>query len=241
MKVKINERLICVSPYISTTWDQVTFLQAQKEERGEKMTLILHLADGKIVAIPHLDSTLIDLAFAAHTQHMERTASVKGGGLFPSGFKEEEITVFPLRFGIGANLSTGEGMEAAFQHNSAQANAPSLPKEVCEKIAAIARILSNGDLANFPKAEPHCNCFHCQVARSIHNDKAGQETAEESVSDTDLCFRTWDITEAGEQLYNVTNPLDSREQYRVYLGTPLGCTCGEHKCEHIRAVLAHDD
>ncbi len=28
MKVKINEKLLCIPPYLSTTWDQVTFLQS---------------------------------------------------------------------------------------------------------------------------------------------------------------------------------------------------------------------
>ena len=34
------------------------------------------------------------------------------------------------------------------------------------------------------------------------------------------------------------DPLDPNEHYNVFLGTPLGCTCGEKDCEHIRAVLS---
>jgi PhoH-like ATPase len=47
----------------------------------------------------------------------------------------------------------------------------------------------------------------------------------------------WGIEQTAEQLYKVTNPLDANEQYNVFLGTPLGCTCGLKNCEHIRAVL----
>ena len=35
----------------------------------------------------------------------------------------------------------------------------------------------------------------------------------------------------------VTNPLDANEHYNVFLGDPIGCTCGQKNCEHIRAVL----
>ena len=60
---------------------------------------------------------------------------------------------------------------------------------------------------------------------------------EEIVSDAELHFREWDIKQLEKQLYNVTNPLDTTEHYQVFLGTPLGCTCGKTNCEHIRAVL----
>ena len=124
------------------------------------------------------------------------------------------------------------------QHNSAQGDAPDLPAELIQKIAGIAQIMAGGDLKNFPKPEPHCNCMHCQVARAIHNGEKEDEADEETVSDEDLQFRTWDISQSGEKLFTVTNPLDSDEHYNVFLGSPVGCTCGESHCEHIRAVLS---
>ncbi|MGH2612567.1 MAG: hypothetical protein ACRDFB_05905, partial [Rhabdochlamydiaceae bacterium] len=60
---------------------------------------------------------------------------------------------------------------------------------------------------------------------------------EEEVSDEDLKFRTWDIKQENDKLYSVTNPLDKKEHYNVFLGKPLGCTCGNKNCEHIQAVL----
>jgi hypothetical protein len=64
-----------------------------------------------------------------------------------------------------------------------------------------------------------------------------QEAKEELVSDDELKFRTWDISQSNEKLYIVSNPLDDHEHYSVYLGEPIGCTCGQKLCEHVRAVL----
>ena len=122
------------------------------------------------------------------------------------------------------------------QHNPDQANLPPMSPEVLKKITMIARVFGLEDTSALPKAEPHCNCVYCQVARSLHGEEASFEQIEE-VSDEDLKFRNWEIAQTGEKLYCVTNPLDTNEHYNVFLGTPLGCTCGSKNCEHIRAVL----
>jgi hypothetical protein len=77
--------------------------------------------------------------------------------------------------------------------------------------------------------------MHCQIAKALHGELP--EEQEEEVTDEDLKFRLWDIDQTGDKLYVVTNPLDSKEYYNVFLGDPIGCTCGEKNCEHIRAVL----
>jgi hypothetical protein len=59
----------------------------------------------------------------------------------------------------------------------------------------------------------------------------------EEISDDDLKFRDWEIAQTEANLYSVTNPLDPSEHYSVFLGEPLGCTCGSKNCEHIKAVL----
>ncbi len=242
MKVKISDKLICIPPFISTTWDQISFLQSEKELMGTRFTLFLHLKDGKVVAIPELDASIVDIAFSAHIQHLERTNAPKQDvqQKSPQGHLShlmgEGIATFPIRLGSANGM---EGIETAFQHNPAAAQTPNLPKEVVEKIAAIAKIITNGDLSGFPKPEPHCNCMHCQVARSIHNLPEHEDT-EETVTKEDLTFRTWEIEQSKDvdKLYVVTNPIDPKEQYSVYLGNPIGCTCGESHCEHIHAVLS---
>ncbi len=63
------------------------------------------------------------------------------------------------------------------------------------------------------------------------------ENLDEDVSEEELKFKMWDIEEIDETLFKVTNPLDANEHYNVYLGNPIGCTCGKKNCEHIKAVL----
>lgn len=250
MKVKINEKLICIPPYISATWDQVAFLQSEEDLDTHLFTLIIHLADGKVVQVPGLDSSLIDIAFSAHMLHLEtkkETSSSDKENDFPktiggflqqlTGLSPEQLSGMPIRFGI-AGAEGLPGMDV-MQHNQAQADSPNVPPEMLEKIGIMIKGLMNGDVSSFPKPEPHCNCTHCQVARTIHGVGKDDERigSEELVSEDDLKFRDWEISKNGENLYIVTNPLDNKEQYSVYLGTPVGCTCGESHCEHIKAVL----
>lgn len=245
MKVKISEKLLCIPPYVSTTWDQVTFLQSEKEGDSGRLALLLHLAEGQVICIPHLEPSLIEIIFSAHSQFLERHVTKKEEALqknaAPSlfGITPDQMAAFQLR--LNTNMPAMEGIENAFQHNPAQAHAPSLPQEMIEKIAAIAKIVTGGDLSSFPKPEPHCNCIHCQVSRSVHQLTSQDPLSEEeTVSDNDLKFRNWEITQNTDTLYTVTSPLDSREQYSVFLGTPVGCTCGQAHCEHIKAVLLSD-
>ncbi|NGX54851.1 MAG: hypothetical protein KR126chlam2_00471 [Chlamydiae bacterium] len=244
MKLKINEQLLCIPPFISTSWDQVSSMQTESDPSStEKLILIIHLSDSKVIKIPDLDSSLLEIIFAAHLKHLEKSSGQKeelskSPAAFIqnlTGLSPDQIASFPIKLGMPDGM---EGVENVLQHNSSQGDAPDLPAELIQKIAGIAQIMTGGDLKNFPKAEPHCNCMHCQVARAIHNGEEKVEGDEEIVSDEDLKFRTWDIAQSGENLYTVTNPLDAQEHYNVFLGSPVGCTCGESHCEHIRAVLS---
>lgn len=244
MKIKISDSIVCIPPHISTTWDHVTFIQSEKEEFGERWTLIFHLADGKVVRVPHLDASLVDIAFNAHMKYLETSGAQKeqakssAGFLNLTGLSPEQIGVLPLQFNIAGGLN---GMENAMQHNAAHADTPPVPREILEKISGIVKLITGGDTTAFPKPEPHCNCVHCQIARALHgksSQEEGKSEEEETVTEEDLKFRTWDIAPAGEKLYIVTNPLDPNEHYSVFIGSPVGCTCGEPHCEHIRAVLS---
>ena len=127
------------------------------------------------------------------------------------------------------------------QHSQAQANFPNLPQELITKIASVSKALGlDHQLENVAKAEPHCNCPYCQIARALHEEppiESSSTPKEEPVHEDDFKFREWDIKETGVNLYNVTNPLDQSENYQVFLGKPIGCTCGNKNCEHIKAVL----
>lgn len=224
MKAKIDSSIICIPPYISTTWDQVVFLQSEENSETGRLTLLLHLADGKVISVPNLDPSIVDIAFSSHLKHMEQKKSV----VFPS----EPFT--QLRVGLPGM----DNLSDALQHDLSKANTPNLPKEILDRIASVAKLVTGGDLDAFPKPEPHCNCVHCQLAKAVHGSPEVQEEALEPVSDEDLKFRTWDIHQNGEKLYLVRNPIDPLEQYNVFLGSPVGCTCGKKHCEHIKAVLS---
>lgn len=225
--MKINQKILNIPPYISTSWKNVTSLHV--EEKEGRTLLVVSLKDGSRIAVPNLGQTVIDSIFDAHSRHLETSSDLS--------YKEFPIDPtasfgFPLKIGAGGVESLGSVM----QHNPDQANSPNLPKEVLEKIAAVAKALGIDNPESLPRPEPHCNCMHCQIARVLHGDM--QDTLEEEpISDEDLKFRQWDIEHTEDKLYFVTNPLDKNEQYSVFLGEPLGCTCGQKNCEHIRAVL----
>lgn len=217
MKVKIDDKLICIPPFISTTWEQIAFLRSEEDSETRLFTLIIHLNDGKEVRIPHLDASLIDIAFSAHIKHLERKgigpvlhkSSEEGktvGNILQqlTGLTPEQLANMPIRFGI-SGIEGLPGMEV-LQHNQSQAGAPDMPAEALEKISGMIKMMTNGDLSVFPKPEPHCNCPHCQVARSLHGHSKNEEPApsEQPVTEEDLKFRDWDI------LKKVTSSTSSR-------------------------------
>lgn len=218
---KINNQILSIPPYISTSWQNVASLHVCKEETGT--LLIISLLNNQSIRIPNLTETEIDYIFQIHREVLEKRSNSKE---VPSNFG------FPIK--MGYEILDGSG--AFLQHNIKQANAKDLPKEFLEKIANLAKIVDfDGNAENFMKAEPHCNCPYCQIARAL--DGKTTEVQEEEVTREDLQFREWDIEQTSDKVYVVTNPFDKEEKYQIYLGKPIGCTCGNTRCDHIRAVL----
>ncbi len=235
MQFVINEKILSIPPYISTTWNSVASLHMSPVSQGNILIISLH--NETTIQIPDLGQDILTKIFQTHSEFINLKTKDKPANDPKQMFNMDNIATlgFPMRFG-GAL----EGLGAAMQHNSEQSGAPDLPKEVLEKISAVAKIMDNDkSLEQSLKAEPHCNCMHCQIARAISGQNSITETeiSDEEVSDEDLKFRTWDIAQSGEKLYNVSNPINKEEHYSVYLGEPLGCTCGQKNCEHIKAVL----
>lgn len=224
--MKVNNKVLSIPPYISTSWQNVASLHV--ENRQSHPLLVINLHSGAHIEIPQLDFPLIDAIFNAHAKFLEQEQlSISFKGPFPPG---------ALAMGGPA------GMESIgfVQHNPDQKDAPELPPEVLSKIALLAKTMSPQDLASLPQAEPHCNCPHCQITRAMQEAIQNGDPVlsdEEAVTEEDLRFRTWDIHKAADKLYVVTNPLNEKEKYNVYLGNPVGCTCGENGCEHVQAVL----
>lgn len=244
--MKINSKIFNLPPYISTSWNKVAALHMNGS------VLVVTLAHGEIINIPGLQPELIETIFNAHATFLEQesirdpiqpqTPTGPAKTLHPFAqalMNAEQGMDLPFRFGF----STFDGFGSALQHNPAQANAPDLPKEILQKITDIAKIVAPEDPAAIPKPEPHCNCMHCQIAKAITSglhlttEQPQQLHEEPHVTDEDLTFQQWDIRQTGDKMYSVANKLDLNEKYSVYLGEPVGCTCGKPGCEHILAVL----
>lgn len=245
--MKINDKVLSVPPHISTNWANISSLHMKDA------VLIVSLIDGETVHVPDLQPQVLEKIFEKHAEFLDNnfdtdTPSSSPYGMFPfsqiqSGDSQGET---PFKFGLGALDNWG----AAIQHNPSQANSPDLPPEVLEKIRSISKIIAPDDENAIPKPEPHCNCMHCQIARAINqglghpdlysngeNTQVADSMTVEEVQAEELHFQQWDIAQKDDKLYTVTNRLDKDEQYNVYLGNPVGCTCGKQGCEHILAVL----
>lgn len=224
--MKITSSILSIPPYLSTTWKNISSLH-MREEKGS-FTLVVILQNRVQVEVPGLDKATVDSIFEAHARYAE------------SGETPLAKSPFDLPFNFSLPLKADgpiDSLGASMQHNPEQSNLPPMPPEVLDKITTIAKAFGLEDTSALPKPEPDCNCIYCQVSRSLHGEPRIEKHDEEVISDEDLKFRNWDVKQAADKLYTVTNPLDQNEYYSVFLGEPLGCTCGQKNCEHIRAVL----
>lgn len=236
--MNVNEKFFSFPPFISTSWSHITAISLNKSGQ-----ITLHHSSGDVIVLPLLSQDETDSIFKAHANYLENQAMVeplyKLPRLIPN--PKERFEGSEIRFAFG----TLDGLSSAMQHNPAQRNAPSLPREMLNKITEVSKILAPTDPDQLPKAEPHCNCYHCQIARALNGtsdereeeEQREKEETEEEVSLEELEFQQWEIIQTGEKLFNVSNKLDQLESYSVHLGHPVGCTCGKQSCEHILAVL----
>lgn len=231
MKFTITPNSINIPPYVSTSWSQVSSLSCRDG------TLVISLLDGKTIEIPELNEEQIQAIFEMHAQVLNN----RGNPLAQAGAKSVRLDVMQLDDAVKLGFSAFDELGIALQHNPEQAQLPDLPPEVLERVSLLAQSIPNADLEHIPKSEPNCNCLHCQITRAITGTKAEELQIESDlavdVSDEDLQFSEWAINQVGDKLYAVTNKLDSDEEYQVYIGSPVGCTCGHADCEHIVAVL----
>ncbi|MBM3194042.1 MAG: hypothetical protein FJZ59_07420 [Chlamydiae bacterium] len=229
--MKINSKILSIPPYISTSWENVISLQV--EETSGK--LIIFLKNNAAVSIPNLSKDLINEVFQVHTNFLESLSKPSFSPKPQMGFN---LGVMPQGF-------IQEALGPIMGHDAKQKNSPDLPSDVINKVASVAKALSvEIEGFNLPSDEPHCNCPYCQIARAIQGKQnpnkipdIDNSLKETEVLEGELKFREWDIKQLEKELYDVTNPNDVSEHYQVFLGHPIGCTCGKSNCEHIRAVL----
>ncbi len=217
--MKITSKLLSIPPYVSTAWNNIASLYVQQKENQTQ--LIITLEDNTQIEVPQLTQSEIDAIFEAHAQFSKTephpTALIDKAFNFGIPFKIDSATI--------------DSFTPTMQHNPHQSDLPPLPQEILNKIASIIQAIGVTDAPILDRAEPNCNCIYCQLSRSFNTE------IEEQVSVDDLHFRDWEISEKEKNLYHVTNPLDKNEYYDVFLGDPIGCTCGQKNCEHIHAVL----
>ncbi len=219
--MKITDKFLSIPPYLSVSWREVAFVKAKGDH------LVITLKNGDTSEIPSLTPEEKQLIFTCHSKFLEEEAKYllhppAGGHLMPISFR----------------IGTPDGTVTAFEHNPEQRDSPSIPQDILDKIVDSTQGIPGVELDALPQGEANCNCFYCQIMNAIHGKKAiANEEDEEIIDDKELTFREWDVVQTGENLYSVTNALDATEKYTVFLGHPVGCTCGKDRCEHIEAVL----
>lgn len=233
--MKIDEKILSLPPYISTAWQNVTGVFTNEGKQLE-----IHLNSGAVIKMPMPEPKIVDLIFYYHLQFIEKGEIKQKAKINANPEKEP----FSLPFGMPFPFSQDNVLPfgGMMQHNPEQANMPEIPKELLDKVTHLAKAI-NPDTTQvlFPDAQPHCNCLYCQVGRAMNaTSKEEAKPLEEPVTDDDLKFKEWDISKTGDALYEVKNPLNQTEIYQVYLGNPIGCTCGSSQCEHIKAVLSSE-
>lgn len=164
MSIKITEKILSITPYISTSWSKIAALHAKEN------TLTVTLTNGSDVEIPNLDPATLEMIFQHHAQSLEKESSPHPQHLDPLQIKNLLETEEPgIRFAFGTSM---EGMGSMMQHNPNQADAPDLPPEILQKIKTITKIITSfEENIVMPNAEQNCNCFYCQIARTIKPGK----------------------------------------------------------------------
>jgi hypothetical protein len=231
MQVKINDKIFSVPPYLSTDWSRIGTIHIKGG------ILAVTLKDGDTINIPNLSQDVIEQIFSYHAAYLENETTQN-----TEKMEVVKQVFIPLTGGSieGLPFNNIDGMGIPMQHNPEQSDAPNLPPEILEKISVISRMFNQDEAKQLAQPVPACNCFHCQILKALHPQVmqvAHIEDVQEDISDEDLQFQQWIITQKEDKLFSVTNKLDTHETYNVYLGTPVGCTCGQEGCEHILAVL----
>ena len=258
--MKVTAMFLHLPPYLSTSWSHIRAIYLNNSNGA----LVVDLTSGITLAIPGLSKEDLDTIFAGYAAFLEAHTHSHHNNhqqTQPQPQQEASQNSSPLlnspsdrANAIRFNLEGMGTISSAMQHDSSQSNNPNIPDEILNKIAQVAKIVAPDELQNTPKPEPHCNCTHCQIARAIHGEaplfneenheqqniiasEPPIDANEEIVTDKDLSFQEWEITQLNDKLYTVTNRLDTNEKYNVFLGEPIGCTCGRAGCEHILSVL----
>lgn len=236
--MRITDKIISIPPYISTSWDKVASVYMKEQE------LVISLKDNTQIVIPNLSSEVIEEIFNAHAAYLDTQIVKRPKEEAATTQTSENVLGLPFRLFFG----TLESINQALQHNPSYSDLPPLPPEIVSKIELLAKAVPVEEISNLLTPQPGCNCVYCQMSRILKKatnaphdvpEVTSHESTEEEVKEEELRFEQWEVRQIGDKMYQVTNKLDPKEHYSVYLGNPIGCTCGKPNCEHIVAVLRH--
>ena len=235
--MKLTPKIFSIPPYISTRWEFVLSLRVTDD------VLIVTLKDGTVCTIPNLPKETIEQIFTFHTE-AEEVQDRERENLQPllesmkTGFKD----LMQMLSKLGANAAGSIGK--ALEHDPQNANLPELPPDMVKKVQLLLNVIPKEDVLAMPEGVPGCHCMYCQIngilRRSIgigEENVPDELEGSEPVEEKDLQFSEWNVESIGDKLYKVSNKLNQNEEYRVFLGDPIGCTCGRPHCEHVLAVL----
>ena len=235
--MKLTPKIFSIPPYISTRWEFILSLRVTDD------VLMVTLKDGTICTIPNLPKETIDQIFAFHAE-AEEAQDQERENLQPllesmkMGFKD--LMQMLSKLGATAVGSIGKALE----HDPQNANLPELPQDMVKKVQLLLNVIPKEDILAMPEGIPGCHCMYCQINGILRRAIEGREGSapdalaeSEPVEEKDLQFSEWIVESIGDKLYKVTNKLNHSEEFRVFLGDPIGCTCGKPHCEHVLAVL----
>jgi hypothetical protein len=212
----------------------------------EKM-LIITLKDGSSGSIPDLTQEELSQIFTSFSsyaelpeeeEHKEAAAFKKDISQLVEGMKKGVSEFVNLLTKTGGQAL---GITKSLEHDPTNAHLADLPPEARKRVEMLLQIVPEDEILAMHEPIQNCNCMYCQVQRilraTLYKKKHPSEDEEEPVDASELTFTEWNVEPIAEKLYIVRNKLDPQEEYRVFLGEPLGCTCGKINCEHIIAVL----
>ena len=234
---KINHKILSLPPYISTSWNNINTLHMKEIEGVPTLVVVLH--NGSTIEIPNLEPALVEQVFAAHGTFLEQeTQEPQKESLKQYEPSQQQNGEMPFSIGIPFQMG-GEGnaldnFGSLLHHNSEQANAPDLPPEILQKIAGISKALGMDlEQMSIPKAEPHCNCTYCQIARAI---QAGSlEISEEDEGEEQVQHHRQGI--AGQEAANVLQLPHPRDGLAHLPRAEIGDGQGQQMPEQPRAKL----
>lgn len=226
--MKINKNMLSIPPYITTTWDNITCVQACVVQ-DEFVDIKICLADGEKVEVPHVPEKIFNKIRDEYEKFIEsssiNTPADLGG--IASGIADIFQGANRELPAIGRGENVGVIGFPVSGHPRQHHEAPVLGKEALRQITKTL-----GEKAFEGEYITKCNCIYCQSCRFVQ-DKKNKESGEKPLEFSDA----WLVEEVGTDKFIVRDKMKESNVFTVYLKPKIICSCGSNVCEHIKATL----